>query len=309
MKLLITRLYADETDLAAMIDLLSRSRPAVHIADFPGIYDLQELMLQADVQIGTRLWYGGDGRLHAYAIAHTRYCNIYFEIAPEVWGDAIAQEIFAWGETCMQEACTDTAGPVTLDTSCREDDELRLALLHRYGFVPDGVRSLNLVRSLRGPIPEPTLPAGFSIRPVAGENETEALVALHRAAFGTDNMTVTERLAMMRAPEYDRVLDLVAIAPDGRLAAFCVGSISAEENGRTGQQIGYTDPVGTHPDFQRRGLARALLLAGMHLLRERGMETAVLGTSSQNIAMQKTAKSVGYKVQSTKIWFTRPIER
>ena len=102
---------------------------------------------------------------------------------------------------------------------------------------------------------------------------------------------------------------MLAVAPDGRFAAFCVSSISVEENGRTGQQAGYTDPIGTHPDFQRRGLAQALLLTGMRLLQERGMTTAVLGTSSKNIAMQKTAESVGFKTQWTKIWFTKPIER
>ncbi len=301
------KIYADEIDLEAMIALLARSRPAAHIADFPGIYDLRGLVLQPEIQENTRLWYGGDGRLHAFAITYTLYRNVYFEFAPEIWGDEIAEEIFAWGTACIQKTHAEAAEPLTLDTSCREDDEKRLALLHRHGFVPDGVRSLNLARSLRDPIPEPTLPTGFSTRPVAGEDEVEALVALHRAAFGTDNMTVTKRLAMMRVPEYDRELDLVAIAPDGRLAAFCVGSISAEENGRTGQQIGYTDPVGTHPDFQRRGLARALLLACMRLLRERGMETAVLGTSSRNQAMQKTAKSVGFHVQWSKIWFTKSI--
>jgi ribosomal protein S18 acetylase RimI-like enzyme len=307
MKPLINQIYADEADVAAMIDLLTRSRPAAHIADFPGIYDLRELMLRPEIQENTRLWYGGDGRVHAFAITDTGYRNVYFEIAPEVWSDEVAREIFTWSAACIQKAHANAAEPVTLDTSCREDDEKRLILLQRHGFAPDDMRTLHLARSLHDPIPEPTLPAGFSIRPVSGEDEVEALVTLHRAAFGTSNMTVTERLAMMRAPEYDRELDLIVVAPNGRFAAFCVGSISAEENGRTGQQLGYTDPVGSHPDFQRRGLAQALLLAGMRRLCEKGMETAVLSTSSQNIAMQKTARSIGFQIQWAKIWFTKPL--
>lgn len=312
MTLLTSNLYTGETDLKDMIDLLARSRPAVRIADFPGIYDLQELMSLPEIQEDTRLWVGDDGRCgrairQAFAITDTRYGNVYFEIAPEVWGDEIAREIFAWGAACIQKAYAETNEPLSLDTSCREDDEQRLALLRRHGFTPDGVRTLSLARSLHDPIPEPGLPDGFHIRPVAGEAEAEALVALHQAAFGTANMTLADQLAMMRAPEYDRELDLVAIAPNGRFAAFCVGSISAKENGRSGQKIGYTDPVGTHPDFQRRGLAQALLLAGMRRLRERGMETAVLSTSSENLAMQKTAESVGFQIQWAKIWFTKPL--
>jgi hypothetical protein len=44
----------------------------------------------------------------------------------------------------------------------------------------------------------------------------------HRAAFGTEYLTVEERLATMREPEYDPELDLLAVAPDGRLAAYCM---------------------------------------------------------------------------------------
>jgi len=97
-------------------------------------------------------------------------------------------------------------------------------------------RSYHMVRSLAEPIPRPHAPSGFLISHVTSEQEAEALVALHRAAFGTEHMTVEERLAMMRVPEYDAELDLLAIAPGGRFAAYCLCSISQEENNRTGQK-------------------------------------------------------------------------
>lgn len=68
--------------------------------------------------------------------------------------------------------------------------------------------------------------------------------------------------------------------PDGRLAAYTFGSLSQEENELTGLKIGYADPVGAHPDFQRRGLSRALLLECLERLREQGMQFARLGTGS-----------------------------
>jgi GNAT superfamily N-acetyltransferase len=151
----------------------------------------------------------------------------------------------------------------TLDTNCRDSDTKRVALLERHGFVMRDTRVLRMVRALDKPIPVPQVPAGFCVRHVAGEHEVEALVALHRAAFGTENMTVQERLAMMRVPEYDAELDLLAIAPDGGFSATCMCSISQEENERSGRNEGYTDPVATHPHYQRQGLARALLLTGL----------------------------------------------
>jgi ribosomal protein S18 acetylase RimI-like enzyme len=91
-----------------------------------------------------------------------------------------------------------------------------------------------------------------------------------------------------------------------RLYTYCTCSISEEENAHTGRNEGYTDPVATHPDFQRCGLAHALLLTGLHLLKRRGVGIAALGTSSANVAMQRTAESVGFGVQSATIWFAKP---
>ncbi|NTU56154.1 MAG: GNAT family N-acetyltransferase, partial [Anaerolineales bacterium] len=101
--------------------------------------------------------------------------------------------------------------------------------------------------------------------------------------------------------EYDPTLDLVVIAPDGTVAAYCSCSV----NNQT--KIGFTDPVATHPNYQRMGLARALLLTGMILLKERGMSYAHLGTSGNNIAMQKTAESVGFTVEYKTIWFSKEV--
>jgi ribosomal protein S18 acetylase RimI-like enzyme len=82
-------------------------------------------------------------------------------------------------------------------------------------------------------------------------------------------------------------------------------SISYEQNQVTGNLEGQTDPVATHPGYQKLGLARALLLTGLSLLKERGMKTASLGTSSDNIAMQKTARSAGFYMSHKKIWFEK----
>lgn len=166
---------------------------------------------------------------------------------------------------------------------------------------------MEMTRPLHEPIPTPQVPPEFTIRHVLGKEEAEALAALHRAAFGSEVMTTENRLAMMRVPEYDPTLDWVATAADGSLAAFVMGSISAEENALTGIQRGYTDPVGTHPSYQRRGLARALLLTGLQVLKQRGMTEAALSTSSQNNAMQSTAQAVGYRITGKMLLFHKQL--
>jgi mycothiol synthase len=302
----VSRPYAGAEDLRSMIDLLIAVRPAERITDYPGIVDLQEALGIPAIRANTRLWVNADGQVVGFAFVDV-YNNLRFEIAPQARGDEIESQIVAWGVECIRRARQEDGEAVTLDASCRDDDADRVALLERYGFVRQEMRSLRMVRSLHEPIPAPQLPPGFSIRRVAGEHEVEELVALHRAAFGTENMTVEERLSMMRVPEYDPELDLLAITPAGKFAAYCVCSISPEENARTGRNEGYTDPIATHPDFRRRGLARALLLTGLRLLKERGMDTAVLGTSSENMAMQQAARAVGFRLQSTTLWFAKPV--
>ena len=301
-----SRLYSGVADLQSMLDLLITIRPTERITDFPSAVDLRELLALSAVQDNTRLWFDADDRLVGFAFVD-HYQNLRFEFDPRLVSPGIESEVVAWGEACIRRAMQASGESLTLDASCRDADTDRIALLERHGFVQKALRSLHMARSLYGPIPTPQIPAGFSIRHVTGEHEAEALVGLHRAAFGTENMTVEERLAMMRVPDYDLELDLLAVAPDGRLAAYCMVSISQEENLRTGRNEGYTDPVATHPDFQRRGLAKALLLTGLHTLQQRGMDMALLGTSGDNVAMQRTAEAVGFRVQSTTLWFSKPV--
>lgn len=309
MTILTTRAYSGASDLQSMLDLLVAARSADRITDYPGIVDLRELLALIDVQGNTRLWLSGDNQVVGFALVDP-YNNFLFEVDQQSAGPLIESQMVAWGVACIRRvAMQENSQTWTLDASCRDGDSQRIAMLERNGFVRQAVRSLHMTSSLDDPIPAPQVPTGFSIRPVAGEHEVHALVDLHRAAFGTKNMTIEERLAMMRALEYDPALDLLAVAPDGRLAAYCMCSISQEENRRSGRNEGSTDPVATHPDFQGQGLAKALLLTGLHRLKQRGIETAVLGTSSENVAMQRVAQAVGFRVKTTTLWFTRKSKR
>jgi hypothetical protein len=45
----------------------------------------------------------------------------------------------------------------------------------------------------------------------------------------------------------------------------------------------------------------------MARLKQRGMDTAVLGTSSENLVMQQVARSVGFFTKAKTLWFSRPV--
>jgi L-amino acid N-acyltransferase YncA len=298
-----SRLYQGTSDLEAIIQLITRIRPPRRLADYPSMVDLQELFSLPEVQGRTRLWLQDDGRLAGYAFVD-ELSNLHWEADPDL-GNFFDETLLNWAIAEARQAAQERQQSDPPGVSCRSDESSKIALLEQHGFRGQP-GALHLARPLDRPIPAPVLPPGFSLRPSGGIPEAEAWVALHRLAHNTDIMTVERRLSIITVEEYDPELDLVAVTPDGRLAAYCVGSISGRENELTGCKTGYTDPVATHPDFQRRGLCRALLYAAMRLLQEQGMETARLSTSHDNQAMRLAAEVVGFQVESETFWYEMP---
>jgi ribosomal protein S18 acetylase RimI-like enzyme len=80
---------------------------------------------------------------------------------------------------------------------------------------------------------------------------------LHRAAWSRPNAVSTydrrQHDTVTAMPDFRDDLVPIVAAPDGALAAYCMSwwdprSASVE-----------IEPLGTHPDFRRRGLARAIV--------------------------------------------------
>jgi mycothiol synthase len=292
-----SRVYADERDFQIILDLLARIRPPEHSNDYPRKVDIEENFASPAIRACTRLWFD-EGQPIGWAYVD-EFNNLRWELDNRYDG-LIGAQIVEWGESCIRKAFVKTES-ATLDASCRENYTERISFLKRYGFRQTEETTIAMLRDLSEPIFEPKLHQGFIIRPIAGIQEAEAVAAMHRAAFGTDYMTTENRLAIMNTSEYDSSLDLVVVAPDGRIAANCICSVNEQE------KVGSTDPVATHPSFQRMGLARALLLTGFRTLKERGMLSVHLGTSGDNSAMQKTAESVGFTIGHKTIWFSKEV--
>jgi ribosomal protein S18 acetylase RimI-like enzyme len=184
-----------------------------------------------------------------------------------------------------------------------ELDTARHDALRRLGFQPAGdVPQPLFTRPTAGGVPDAVLPDGFVIRPLAGEEEHASRAAAARRAFNSamDPDAHTARyLRFMRSPAYVRDNDLVVVAPDGRIAAFTIVWPDTELS------MAQFEPVGTDPDFQQRGLARALISAALTHLETLGITTAHVLTNGENVAAIACYQACGFvQYDAVRNWAT-----
>jgi mycothiol synthase len=79
---------------------------------------------------------------------------------------------------------------------------------------------------------------------------------------------------------------------DGRLAAFCWTKIHDDVDPRLGEIYA----IAADPDFAGRGLGRALTVAGLRSLAQRGVPVAMLYVDAENTAAVNLYRSLGFEV-------------
>ncbi len=282
----------DRPDDLRRIAAFVRARPSARrqVVDLP--YRLASPAVQDPAN--RRLWTDGHGAVHAYALAQTPMWTLDYALAPRWAGAELEREVLAWG-VARWRAIAASGGPGMIFVDVPVGDTDRQALLGALGFARHAWYQMRLSQPLPAAIPPGEIPAGFTIRPLAGAAEVEGYVALHRAAFGSENMTVDWRRRTLAAPEYRADLDLVAEAADGRLAGFCIGWL-AMVDGRTEAQI---EPLGVRPDVQGRGLGRALIGAALHQFQTAGAERAHIEVDADNAAALALYTRAGFRPAQT----------
>jgi len=209
------------------------------------------------------------------------------EIECHVWTGDAARDAMMFRvivETAVEEAADGEVGVFASD-----DDATSVAVLTDLGFAPAGRRLSQWQRHASdGPIVPLPPPDGYRVRGLTGPDEFPARVALHRAAFPSSRLTVEKYTRLRTVQHYRLEDDLVAVAPDGALAAFALGWHDGE--GRVAE----FEPVGTHPDHQRRGLSRAVLTAGLARFFDGGARTVQVYADISEAAAEALYASVGF---------------
>ena len=293
--LLTPRAYRGEEDLQPIVDLINACDAVDQLHENTDVENLRVQLSQPgfDAKRDARLWEDNQGRIMALISVQIRPDEksaggyTYWQVHPEVRESGIESDLFAWAENRTKEGGQELGKPAVVCGFSEEANTYMVAQLQAHGF--ETVRYFfEMRRPLDdgNPIPEPQFPEGFTLRHVANDDDVERWVEMFNLSFidhwDFHPVTVERRRHRMTSPYYRPDRDLIAVAPDGTFAAFCLCSIDDEHNKRSNLSDGWIDVLGTRRGFRKIGLGRAMLIAGLHKLKENNVETAVLGVDADN---------------------------
>jgi mycothiol synthase len=284
-----SRLYQTETDKLHMAALARQyATNHLHVIDLP--YRLSSWAL--DDPENACLWFDGSGNLQAWAVLQTPFWFIDYICPPGE--SALHGEILAWADARAHAILDTPYGHSCWFINAFSDQAERTQELESAGFAcqadvgEDSWSKVWMRRPAELPMKEYHIPAGFSVRPLAGQPEVEAYVELHRAVFESKNMTVEWRARTLQHPSYRPDLDVVIAAPDGRLAAFCIGWL----DGTRGQ----IEPLGCHADFRGHGLGQAALAEVLRRLQAAGATEIYVETDNYRNTALALYEQMGFEI-------------
>jgi ribosomal protein S18 acetylase RimI-like enzyme len=225
-------------------------------------------------------------------------------LTPDSPGEAFFQVHPAYHEAQLLSEMLDAAearlpnqkenGKKELIAWVNADDVLHKELLTRRGYVRSMYKAEHMrYRFFTKPTPDSVPQGGYTVRALGDESELPARSWLSWKAFHPDEPDEKYQgwqwyKNVQRIPLYNRDLDIVAVAPDGELAAFC--TVWVDDVTHTA----VFEPVGTHPNHQKRGLGKAVMSEGLRRAQKLGATLATVSSYSE--AAHALYQSMGFTV-------------
>ncbi|HET9911381.1 MAG TPA: GNAT family N-acetyltransferase [Anaerolineales bacterium] len=229
------------------------------------------------------IWETDEGEIAAVLNpeAHT---VAYLQIHPNFHTPELVDEMIATAEKHLTETRQD--GKRHLEFYIDSQDKLSHGALSRHGFQRVERPNENEIehrRLLKDPLPELPVIPGYTIRPMGAGLELLERCYASGLGFHNDDIQVARDNRdhpewyhrIQSAPLYRRDLDIVAVAADGSIAAFCTAwfddvSLTA-----------YLEPVATVAAHRKRGLGKAVVLEALYRLKQMGCKVAFVSGYSE----------------------------
>lgn len=245
-----------------------------------------------------------DGHPCGWSLMDPDWYSFDVYLLPEMRGTKGETYILDWTIHRLTKAVRRIGGRQIRTVWVSEKDSRRIELLESRGFVQDEHFMWYLEHPLNAHIPPLNLPNDYVVRPVQGETDIRQRAAASHNAFGSTRQFEEywpRYQRFMRSPVYNSNFDLVTESPDGQFASFCIIWPDPINH------IGLFEPVGTHSDFQRQGLGKAVVTAGLHQLKAYGMDRAMVCAQDDNPPALQLYQAVGFVKKYKLLTFIKSI--
>ncbi len=242
-------------------------------------FNLQDVVTlwEADGQIVAMVNPDGDG-------------EAFFQVHPAYRNEVSTLEMLDVAESKLPK--TNEGGKQELIVWENAADDLTKELFTERGYTRSKFKAEHMRRRLIAqPLTDSVPPGGYTVRTLGDESELPARSWLSWKVFHPDEPDEKYQgwewyKNVQRVPLYRRDLDIVAVAEDGELAAFCTAWF--DDVTRTA----VFEPVGTHPNHQKRGLGKAVMCEGLRRAQRLGATLATV--SSYGKAAHALYDSMGF---------------
>jgi mycothiol synthase len=157
-------------------------------------------------------------------------------------------------------------------------------------------------------LPRPSLPAGVTLRSFVPGADEAAWLEVNRRAFAhhpEQGDWTREDLELREAEPWFDPAGFFLAERDGELIGFHWTKVHPA-GGRAGGPIGEVYVVGVDPGRQGGGLGKALTLAGLAYLRDRGLDEVMLYVDGDNTPAARLYATLGFRRWHTDVMYRRP---
>lgn len=242
---------------------------SIHLKENPGFF-----------RENARLWYDESGGLAGIAVSEYGKNSIYTQVNPEY--PEIEKEMIPWIIDVW------TKNKPQLEMYVYDSDNERKNLLSGFGF--EELKDAGWMREydLRNPLDHVPLSPGFTIQRLSENRNYQSLLDAVNAAFDRSFKLPMEWLKskILKAPSMSEEWQLSAVTTDGEHASFCFAWIDRKN------KIAEIEPIGTRPEYQKRGLAKAMVAECFRMLLDEGIDLAYIASGPEPLPSNKLYESL-----------------
>jgi mycothiol synthase len=213
--------------------------------------------------------------------------RVHATVHPDWIRRGIGHRVLAWLEARARTSLTEhrTEAPAFFGTWCPEARVAKRELIEAAGYRQ--VRwFFEMERTGLDAVDGPAMPEGLETRPIGTDRASlrrlfDADAEAFQDHWGGFAATDARFAEWVDEPDMDPSLFVVAWDGD-EIAGASINAIYRHDNEAFGRRRGWLDSVFVRRPWRRRGLGAALVACSLVVLRDAGMDTAMLGVDAEN---------------------------